>query len=28
LPGDEKLVGEMVADICFNNAQRYLGLTL
>ncbi len=25
LPGDEKLVGGMVRDICFRNAQRYLG---
>ena len=28
LPDDEALVGGMVADICFANAQRYLGLTL
>jgi glucuronate isomerase len=28
LPDDEVLVGGMVADICFNNAQRYLGLAL
>ena len=28
LPDDVKLIGGMVADICFNNAQRYLGLTL
>ena len=28
LPDDEALVGGMVADICFNNAQKYLGLTL
>ena len=28
LPDDEKLVGGMIADICFNNAKRYLGLTL
>jgi len=28
LPDDEALVGGMVADICFNNAQRYLGLSL
>ena len=28
LPDDEALVGGMVADICFNNAQRYLGLRL
>jgi len=26
LPGDEKLVGAMVRDICFRNAQRYLAL--
>jgi glucuronate isomerase len=28
LPPDEALVGGMVADICFNNAKRYLGLEL
>jgi glucuronate isomerase len=28
LPDDEALVGGMVADICFANAQRYLGLAL
>ena len=28
LPVDDKLVGGMVADICFNNASRYLGLAL
>ena len=28
LPDDEALVGGMVADICFNNARNYLGLTL
>ena len=26
LPNDEALVGAMVADICFHNAHRYLGL--
>jgi glucuronate isomerase len=26
LPDDEKLVGRMVKDICYGNAQRYLGL--
>jgi hypothetical protein len=26
LPDDEKLVGGMVKDICYGNAQRYLGL--
>jgi glucuronate isomerase len=28
LPGDEALVGGMVADICFGNAARYLQLAL
>ena len=28
LPNDEALVGRMVSDICFDNARRYLGLTL
>ncbi len=28
LPDDQALVGRMVADICFANAQRYLGLAL
>lgn len=26
LPNDEALIGNMVANICYNNAQRYLGL--
>ena len=26
LPAEADLVGSMVADICFGNAQRYLGL--
>jgi glucuronate isomerase len=26
LPGDEKLVGDMVRNICFGNAFRYFGL--
>jgi glucuronate isomerase len=26
LPADERMVGAMVQDICFNNAERYLGL--
>ena len=26
LPSDEKLVGGMVRDICFRNAERYLNL--
>ena len=28
LPGDERMIGAMVADICFGNAERYLGLQL
>ena len=28
LPADEALVGGMIADICFNNAKRYLALSL
>lgn len=28
LPNDEKLLGRMVRDICFNNARRYLGLEI
>jgi glucuronate isomerase len=28
LPGDIKLLGGMVADICFHNARRYFGLEL
>ena len=28
LPDDEKLVGRMVRDICFNNARQYLGLEI
>ena len=28
LPDDQALVGRMVEDICFGNAQRYLGLEL
>ena len=28
IPDDESLIGGMVADICFNNAKRYLGLEL
>ena len=26
LPSDEKLLGTMVRNICFNNAREYLGL--
>jgi len=28
LPGDEKLVGTMIRNICFGNAESYLGLSL
>jgi glucuronate isomerase len=28
LPNDEKLIGGIVGDICFGNAQRYLGLEI
>ncbi len=28
LPNDEKLVGEMIRNICFANAEAYLGLSL
>src|SRR5262249_20609663 len=28
IPDDEELVGGMIRDICFGNAQRYLGLEL
>jgi glucuronate isomerase len=28
LPNDEKLLGSMVRNICFENARRYLGLEL
>jgi glucuronate isomerase len=28
LPNDEKLLGNMVRNICFNNAREYLGLEL
>ena len=28
LPNDDALVGGMVADICFKNAGKYLGLSL
>ena len=28
LPNDQALVGQMVEDICFENARRYLGLAL
>ncbi|MCM8768664.1 MAG: glucuronate isomerase [Candidatus Omnitrophica bacterium] len=28
LPGDEKLLGEMVLDICYRNAVRYFGFNL
>jgi glucuronate isomerase len=28
LPDDEKLVGTMIRNICFNNARQYLGLAL
>jgi glucuronate isomerase len=28
LPDDERLIGEMVEDICFNNAKRYLELEI
>ena len=28
LPDDERMIGGMVADICYNNAQRYLRLDL
>ncbi len=28
IPGDERLVGEMVRNICFGNAREYLGLEL
>jgi glucuronate isomerase len=26
LPADEKLIGTMISDICFDNAANYLGL--
>jgi glucuronate isomerase len=28
LPGDEKMIGRMISDICFGNAATYLGLEL
>jgi glucuronate isomerase len=28
LPSDEKLLGRMVHNICFNNAREYLGLEM
>ena len=28
LPNDEELVGNMVRNICFENAKQYLGLEL
>jgi len=28
LPNDEKLIGEMVANICYHNAKNYLGLAV
>jgi glucuronate isomerase len=26
LPSDDKLLGRLIQDICFNNANRYFGL--
>jgi glucuronate isomerase len=28
LPNDEKLLGKMVQNVCFRNAEQYLGLGL